>query len=259
VFYGVGKLKFKRYPAPRNFKDGQDFLVIVKECATLISSPPELYEKLIQEFSFQAQGDLPPMNAVLGGLVAQEVLKACSGKFMPIYQYFYFDTLQSFPKSVLVSEDSCKPVGSRYDSQFAVFGKEFHEKILNARQFLVGAGAIGCEMLKNWAMMGLGTGPNGSIIVTDMDTIEKSNLNRQFLFRPWDVSKLKSECAVRAVEKMNPLTKGKINFYAERVGPETENVFDVKFWKNLTGVTNSIMLKLESIWIADVFFIKSHC
>jgi ubiquitin-activating enzyme E1 len=73
-----------------------------------------------------------------------------------------------------------------------------------------------------------------------MDTIEKSNLNRQFLFRPWDVSKLKSECAVRAVEKMNPLTKGKINFYAERVGPETENVFDVKFWKNLTGVTNAL-------------------
>ena len=52
----------------------------------------------------------------------------------------------------------------------------------------VGAGAIGCEMLKNWAMMGMSAGPQGQIIVTDMDTIEKSNLNRQFLFRPWDVS-----------------------------------------------------------------------
>lgn len=49
----------------------------------------------------------------------------------------------------------------------------------------VGAGAIGCELLKNFAMMGLGCGPEGSITVTDMDTIEKSNLNRQFLFRPW--------------------------------------------------------------------------
>ena len=52
----------------------------------------------------------------------------------------------------------------------------------------MGAGAIGCEMLKNWSLMGIATGPRGLITVTDMDTIEKSNLNRQFLFRPWDVS-----------------------------------------------------------------------
>lgn len=51
----------------------------------------------------------------------------------------------------------------------------------------VGAGAIGCELLKNFAMMGLASG-DGEVIVTDMDTIEKSNLNRQFLFRPWDVT-----------------------------------------------------------------------
>ena len=54
--------------------------------------------------------------------------------------------------------------------------------------FQVGAGAIGCEMLKNWSMMGMATSETGKVIVTDMDTIEKSNLNRQFLFRPWDVS-----------------------------------------------------------------------
>jgi len=55
------------------------------------------------------------------------------------------------------------------------------------RYFLVGAGAIGCEMLKNWAMMGVGCGKDGSVLVTDMDHVEKSNLSRQFLFRPKDV------------------------------------------------------------------------
>lgn len=52
----------------------------------------------------------------------------------------------------------------------------------------MGAGAIGCELLKNFAMIGLGCGEGGEVVVTDMDTIEKSNLNRQFLFRPWDVT-----------------------------------------------------------------------
>ena len=52
----------------------------------------------------------------------------------------------------------------------------------------MGAGAIGCELLKNFAMIGLGCAEDGKIVVTDMDTIEKSNLNRQFLFRPWDVT-----------------------------------------------------------------------
>lgn len=51
----------------------------------------------------------------------------------------------------------------------------------------VGAGAIGCELLKNFAMMGLAAGPGGDITVTDMDTIARSNLHRQLLFREADV------------------------------------------------------------------------
>lgn len=51
----------------------------------------------------------------------------------------------------------------------------------------MGAGAIGCELLKNFAMIGLAAGEGGNITVTDMDTIEYSNLNRQFLFRQQDV------------------------------------------------------------------------
>ena len=173
------------------------------------------------------------MAAFFGGLAAQEVLKSVSGKFHPIKQWLYFDSLESLPTSTTRSEEQCKPLGTRYDGQIAVFGKEFQDKLANMKEFLVGAGAIGCEMLKNWAMIGLATGPEGKISVTDMDQIEKSNLNRQFLFRSKDVGKLKSECASHAVQAMNPDLKGHIDMLKDRVAQETEHVFNEDFWEGL--------------------------
>ncbi|KAL1863505.1 E1 ubiquitin-activating protein [Paecilomyces lecythidis] len=227
-------------PRPHGESDAEEVWKIAQSLAGEGEEKVELDEKLIKELSYQARGDLNPMAAFFGGLAAQEVLKAVSGKFNPVVQWMYFDSLESLPESVTRSEESCKPQGTRYDGQIAVFGKEFQEKISNVRQFLVGAGAIGCEMLKNWAMIGLGTGPKGKISVTDMDQIEKSNLNRQFLFRSKDVGKLKSECASAAVQAMNPELQGKIVTLRDRVGPDTEHVFNEEFWENLDVVTNAL-------------------
>ena len=58
------------------------------------------------------------------------------------------------------------------------FGDELVEKIKKCKLFIIGAGAIGCELLKNYAMLGLGSGQDGHIILTDPDVIEVSNLNR---------------------------------------------------------------------------------
>jgi ubiquitin-activating enzyme E1 len=57
---------------------------------------------------------------------------------------------------------------------------------------MVGAGALGCEYIKAFAMMGLGCGEGGLVQVTDNDNIEVSNLNRQFLFRKNNVGSAKS-------------------------------------------------------------------
>lgn len=43
---------------------------------------------------------------------------------------------------------------------------------------MIGCGAIGCELLKNYSMINLGTGNDGLITITDPDHIETSNLNR---------------------------------------------------------------------------------
>ncbi|KAI3406137.1 UBA1 [Candida oxycetoniae] len=230
-------------PSPYNEEDATEAFRYAEELATQNKNIVEqLDEKYLKELFYQAQGDIPGVVAFFGGLIAQEVLKCCSSKFTPIKQWLYFDSLESLPsgKDFPRNAENNKPIGSRYDGQIAVFGKAFQEKISNLKVFLVGAGAIGCEMLKNWAMMGLGSGPNGKIVITDNDSIEKSNLNRQFLFRPKDVNKNKSDVAARAVQLMNPALKGKIVSKLDKVGPETENVFDDKFWNDLDIVTNAL-------------------
>jgi ubiquitin-activating enzyme E1 len=240
-----------RLPRPRNAEDAKAVVALAKS----IAGDEEINEKVVQELSFQAVGDLAPTNAVIGGFVAQEVLKAVSSKFHPMMQHMYFDSLESLP-DILPTEADVQPLGTRYDAQIAVFGRNFQNKIANHRQFLVGAGAIGCEMLKNWALVGLGTGPNGRLHVTDLDTIEKSNLNRQFLFRPKDLGKFKSEVAVAAAEVMNLDLKGHTAAYQESVGPETESellpVDMVRGWYLFMGylqqstVTTSSRVSMES-------------
>ena len=204
------------------------------EAGTLDGEGPS---KIVQALASTAAGVINPMCAFMGGVAGQGVLKACSGKFMPIEQWFYFDAYETLPDE-MPSPAQVTPVGCRYDSQIVVFGKDLQQKLEKLRYFLVGAGAIGCEMIKNWALIGLGTGEGGAVHCTDMDTIEKSNLSRQFLFRSADIGSLKSECAVAKAKAMNPDMN--VVHYESRVGPDTEGFFGDTFFENLDGVTNAL-------------------
>lgn len=89
--------------------------------------------------------------------------------------------LQSFaalPETAPSAEDAA-PLGCRYDDMIAVYGQAFQERLGELRVFMVGCGALGCEFMKNLALLGVCCGPTGSLVVTDNDRIEVSNLNRQ--------------------------------------------------------------------------------
>uniref|UniRef100_A0A0A9XZ86 E1 ubiquitin-activating enzyme n=4 Tax=Lygus hesperus TaxID=30085 RepID=A0A0A9XZ86_LYGHE len=223
-------------PKPWDNECANAFLEVCKTTATTLGCEVDLNANLISKFSKTCMGNINPMNAFCGGVVAQEVMKSCSGKFHPIYQWMYFDAIECLPTEDLTPKD-CPMTGSRYDGQIAVFGKDFQAKLGGLKYFVVGAGAIGCELLKNFAMMGISS-KGGEIIVTDMDLIEKSNLNRQFLFRPHDVQNPKSSTAAKAVKRMNPDVN--VIPHENRVGVETERVYDDDFFEKLDGVANAL-------------------
>jgi len=226
-------------PAPSDAAAAAEVLLRAKGLAEAAGAEVELSERLLAALSSGSRGELAPLTAFFGGIAAQEVMKAASGKFMPVVQWLYFDAEEVLPGGgELLPAAHTAPRGTRYDAQAAVLGWPLQEKLASLRYLLVGAGAIGCEMLKNWAMMGVATAAEGKITVTDPDTIEKSNLNRQFLFRPWDVTKPKSSTAAAAVGAMN----GEVHVRAalDRLGAETEHIFDDAFWEGLHGVCNAL-------------------
>ncbi|KAJ2400987.1 E1 ubiquitin-activating protein uba2 [Coemansia sp. RSA 2559] len=79
-----------------------------------------------------------------------------------------------------------------------LFGEKTAETIGKAHILVVGAGGIGCELLKNLSMSGF-----GHIKALDLDTIDLSNLNRQFLFQRVHIKKPKAQVATQAIRKFN--------------------------------------------------------
>lgn len=73
------------------------------------------------------------------------------------------------------------------------------EKIQNAKIMVVGAGALGNELVKNLTLLGI-----GNILILDMDSIENSNLTRSVLFRRNDVGRYKAEVAAERAKEINP-------------------------------------------------------
>ena len=233
------KTKHQRWPGKENVDEV--FAIIHEinenlkktEGAFTLEEINEDIKKVIGRACRYGDACISPVAAYFGGIVAQEVVKF-TGKYTPISQFYHCDFFTSLPKEEVKSEAE----NSRYDDQISIFGNEIQRKLENLNIFMVGAGALGCEFIKAYAMMGIGCGPTGKVTCTDNDNIEVSNLNRQFLFRKGNVGHSKSGTACDIGKQMNP--RFNVHSMQEFVSPDTEHIFNDEFWESLSFVVNAV-------------------
>ena len=229
---------YKKLPE-KNFKDIEVFKNIKKNVMeTYINLNNNLdYDEGFIYFIFKnSKYEISPICGYGGGVASQEIIKYI-GLYKPIDQWFSTDFINILDNNYNCTSSEVNQE-SRYSHQISIFGEKTQKNLENLNVFLIGAGAVGCELLKYFAMMGISTNKNSKLIVTDHDRIEKSNLSRQFLFRNKDILKLKSECAVNSIKKMN----AKINciYYQELVSEKTEKIFNKKFFKKQDAVVIAV-------------------
>ncbi|XP_072373882.1 SUMO-activating enzyme subunit 2 [Scyliorhinus torazame] len=104
------------------------------------------------------------------------------------------------------------------------------ERLSRCRLLVVGAGGIGCELLKNLVLAGF-----RDIEVMDLDTIDVSNLNRQFLFQKKHVGKSKAQVAKESALKFCP---------EARIAAHHDSImnpgYNVEFFRQFTLVMNAL-------------------
>ncbi|KAL0248308.1 hypothetical protein GEMRC1_003544 [Eukaryota sp. GEM-RC1] len=115
----------------------------------------------------------------------------------------------------------------------------------SANVLCVGAGGLGCEILKCLALSGF-----KNISVIDMDTIESSNLNRQFLFAPTDVGRYKAQAAADSIKRRFPdINISHFNCRIEEMTLEWYSSFDVI----ISGLDSITARRHLNSTVVDVF------
>lgn len=111
-----------------------------------------------------------------------------------------------------------------------VFDEKLTGEIANSKILVVGAGGIGCEILKNLVLTGF-----PYIEIIDLDTIDVSNLNRQFLFHKEHVGKSKAQVAKDSALSFNP----NVNIIAHH-DSVISNDYGVSYFKQFNIVMNAL-------------------
>jgi hypothetical protein len=122
----------------------------------------ETIEYISEKFLYSGRkgGKCPATVSIIGAIASQEAIKAITHIHVPISQLLMFESLDSILLPLKedvsdVSSGEMSPVG-------LVYGGEVAAELASMKVFIVGSGAIGCELLKTFALLGVGCGYSSS-------------------------------------------------------------------------------------------------
>ncbi|CAH8671550.1 unnamed protein product [Schistosoma curassoni] len=173
-----------RYPKPW---DENDWNLFRDQLFTLhklqMGNPIKIDESLVKRLAFASQGQLAPLSAVFGGIAAQEAMKAITFTFTPINQWLYIHCASIVPLEVNTQSNEFQNyLSSRYAALIQCIGVSNLQKIHNLSVFMVGCGAIGCELLKNLALLGVATAGSNDDDLHSANNVTDSN-QHQYCYR----------------------------------------------------------------------------
>jgi ubiquitin-activating enzyme E1 len=254
--------RYKRIVDEKSFTDCENFMKIAKEMYEKyknffldedleeIDLSFETMINIINIFVQKNNLEIPSISSFIAGIVSNEIFKFF-GIGIPIFQWLRFDFLHLIENENIqhlsIHEETSKQ--NRYSNIISMFGYSIFKKISTAKIFVIGAGAIGSEILKILALMGVATEEGGVIYVADYDNIELSNLNRQFLFDRSDIGKPKSEIACQKIKSYNPSIN--IISYTLEVSEKTESTFSQNFWRKLDYIFLAVDSNKARYYIDD--------
>jgi len=140
----------------------------------------------LSQYNYTKDLIIEPVTSLMGGFASTEVIKMVCMKYTPINQIFTWSDHSIFNN--YTSEESI-------NEEYNLLIKKMSEQNI----LMVGCGALGCEWLKNCAMLNV-----SKMDIVDHDHIEHSNLTRQFLFRSSHVGKSKCKTAIEMIQRVKP-------------------------------------------------------
>ena len=116
-----------------------------------------------------------PLGVIIGNILAHEVIKV-THKYMPLEEELVFDFSALRSNRLYATKGLYQDINSILD-------KDLIKKLKKLKVFLIGCGALGCEISKNLAMMGVGTANSGKINVKYYTVLEKSSTRKLSFFQ----------------------------------------------------------------------------